>query len=177
MEVRFLGPLGVVTGSCTWMRDMDRDWSFLVDCGLQQGERTQEEWNQCDWPFDPATLKFVVLTHAHTDHCGLLPVLYQRGFTGPVYCTKETAGLAKALLLDSTGHTDLYTEADVARVQWKEPGAHKPLGEILPVDQDLFLRFFRSGHIVGAVSVAVLWGSPGGYRRVPAHPVAGTLRQ
>lgn len=165
MKVRFLGPLGVVTGSCTWMRDVNRGWSFLIDCGLQQGERTQAAWNQGNWPFDPATLKFVVLTHAHTDHCGLLPALYQRGFTGPVYCTKETAGLARALLLDCTRHSDVYTEADVARVQWKEPGERKPLGDVLPVDDDLFLRFFRSGHIVGAVSVAVLWGAPGPAQR------------
>lgn len=166
MEVRFLGPLGVVTGSCTWMRDHERNWSFLVDCGIQQGEPTQDAWNEADWPFDPKEIRFVVLTHAHMDHSGLLPALYRKGFTGPVYCTKETQLLATELLKDAIRHSKLpYSTADLELIRWKEPGADKAFGLHHPVDTDLFLQFLRTGHIVGAVSVVVSWGAPGPEQR------------
>lgn len=162
MEVRFLGPLGVVTGSCTWMRDLKRNWSFLVDCGIQQGEPTQVAWNEADWPFDPKEIRFVVLTHAHMDHSGLIPALYRRGFRGPVYCTKETQLLATELLKDAIRHSTLpYSSDHIDLIRWKEPGADKAFGLHLPVDTDLFLQFLRTGHIVGAVSVVVSWGAPG----------------
>ena len=162
MEVRFLGPLGVVTGSCTWMRDRNRNWSFLVDCGIQQGEPTQDAWNEADWPFDPKEIQFVVLTHAHMDHSGLIPALYRKGFTGPVYCTKETKLLATELLKDAVRHSTLpYSAEHIDLIRWKEPGADKAFGSYLPVDTDLFLQFLRTGHIVGAVSVVVSWGAIG----------------
>lgn len=166
MEIRFLGPLGIVTGSCTWMRDINRNWSFLVDCGIQQGEPTESAWNEADWPFDPKEIQFVVLTHAHMDHSGLIPTLYRKGFTGPVYCTKETQLLATELLKDAIRHSKLpYSAEDIELIRWKEPGADKAFGSHLPVDTDLFLQFLRTGHIVGAVSVVVSWGSPGPEQR------------
>jgi len=163
MEIRFLGPLGMVTGSCTWMRDVRRGWNFLVDCGMQQGEHDAAAWNRGAWPFDPSTIRFVVLTHAHMDHSGLLPRLYRDGFRGTVYCTRETRELAVILLNDAAGRSDApYTRDDVARIRWHEPGRQPLLGDSFhPVDTDLFLRFFRSGHILGAVSVAVYWGERG----------------
>lgn len=166
MQVRFLGPLGVVTGSCTWMKDSDRDWSFLVDCGIQQGEPTQDIWNAASWPFDPKEIKFVILTHAHMDHSGLIPALYRQGFKGPVYCTRETQQLTVELLKDGILHSKLpYTTDDIERVDWREPGKDQPFGNYLPVDKDLFLQFFRTGHIVGAVSVVVSWGPKGPKQR------------
>lgn len=166
MEVRFLGPLGIVTGSCTWMRDRNRNWSFLVDCGIQQGESTQDTWNEADWPFDPKEIQFVVLTHAHMDHSGLIPALYRKGFTGPVYCTKETQLLAIELLKDAIRHAPLpYSAEDIDLIRWREPGADKAFGSYLPVDTDLFLQFLRTGHIVGAVSVVVSWGAIGPEQR------------
>ncbi len=162
MEVRFLGPLGVVTGSCTWMRDTARDWSFLVDCGIQQGEPNQALWNEANWPFDPAEIKFVILTHAHMDHSGLIPALYRKGFKGYVYCTLETQRLAVELWKDGIRHSELpYDVAEIEKVLWREPGADQPFGHYLPVDNNLFLQFFRTGHIVGAVSVVVSWGPKG----------------
>lgn len=163
MQVRFLGPLGMVTGSCTWMRDVRRGWNFLVDCGMQQGERSSAKWNKQAWPFRPAELNFVVLTHAHIDHCGLLPRLYQDGFNGVVYCPQETRDLAIISLKDAARHSNgLYTEKDVERIQWHEPKGVPLLGGTFhPVGTDLFLKFYRTGHIVGAVSVAVYWGSKG----------------
>lgn len=161
MEIMFLGPLGKVTGSCSWMRDVAQGWSFLVDCGMQQGEHSAAKWNSCDWPFDPAELNFVALTHAHVDHSGLIPVLYKRGFRGPVYATQETQEIAKVLLTDASGFPGaLFTAEDVDAICWREPGGYPLLGGYHPVNKDLFLRFFRSGHVLGAVSVGVYWGSP-----------------
>lgn len=161
MEVCFVGPLGVVTGSCTWMRDIEKDWSFLIDCGMQQGETTADKWNSGQWPFDPAEIKFVVLTHAHIDHCGLIPLLYKKGFKGQIYCTKETAEIAKHLLKDAASQPNApFNRSDVDVVKWHEPGSKKQLGTFLPIDTNLFLQFYRTGHVMGAVSVVVRWGPP-----------------
>lgn len=165
MKVRFLGPLGHVTGSCTWLVDDENGWNFLVDCGLQQGEQSAEEWNNQVWPFDPKDLQFVVLTHAHLDHCGLIPRLYRDGFKGTVYCTAETAKLATLLLEDSARVGGVgYRPQDVAAIRWHE---HRGpvFGAFHPVANNLFLRYFRTSHIVGAVSVAVVWGPPTGKQR------------
>lgn len=162
MKIRFIGPLGKVTGSCTWMRDDSHGWNFLVDCGMQQGELTAADWNACDWPFDPSEIRFVILTHAHIDHCGLIPMLYRKGFKGLVYCSKETAEIAKVLLLDAVGLSDIgFTSADVDAIRWHEPHKGPLFGRFHPVDQNLFVRFFRSGHVVGAMSVSIHWGAPG----------------
>ncbi|MEQ6888594.1 MBL fold metallo-hydrolase [Halomonas sp. CS7] len=200
-EIRFIGPLGKVTGSCSWMRDIDRGWSFLIDCGMQQGERTAEVWNSCeDWPFEPSDLKFIVLTHAHTDHCGLIPELYKRGFEGTVYCTKETRDIATLLLRDAASFPDTaYEEQDVEAIKWHAPGrdGKTRFGNYHPVDTDLFIQFFRSGHILGGTSVKVLWGPKGSgqrsivfsgdvgpgseknevlpFLRFPMHPTKGTF--
>jgi metallo-beta-lactamase family protein len=166
MKIRFIGPLGKVTGSCTWMHDEARGWSFLVDCGMQQGEHTAAQWNVCDWPFDPKEIKFVILTHAHVDHCGLIPMLYKKGFCGLVYCSKETAEIAKILLRDAAELSDIgFTPSDVDAVRWHEPLKPPLFGTFHPVDKDLFVKFFRSGHVVGALSVTVHWGAPGPNQR------------
>ncbi|WP_018158327.1 MBL fold metallo-hydrolase [Thioalkalivibrio sp. ALE14] len=162
MQIRFVGPLGKVTGSCTWMRDETRGWSFLVDCGMQQGEPTADQWNAGDeWPFDPKTIRFVILTHAHVDHCGLIPELYKRGFEGTVYCTEETKELAELLLGDAAKQQDTSFELkDVERIHFHTPGGTTKFGDYHPVADDLFIRFFRSGHILGSVSATILWGDP-----------------
>jgi len=167
MEVRFIGPLGKVTGSCTWMRDMENGWNFLVDCGMQQGEMTSEDWNRSKWPFSPSEIKFVILTHAHIDHCGLIPALYKNGFKGSVYCTKETAELAQISLLDAAKFPNApFEEKHINQIKWHEPKSGPILGSYHPVDHDLFLQFFRSGHVVGAVSASIYWGPRGEQKNI-----------
>jgi metallo-beta-lactamase family protein len=162
MKVRFLGAVGTVTGSCSWLQDPDRGWNFLVDCGMHQDESNATQDKSKTWPFDPATLQFVALTHAHLDHCGLLPALYRDGFEGPVRCTSETAELARLVLNDAARIPNSgFCKADVDRIQWKPFREDQPFGQPRPVDQDLFLRTYRSGHIPGAASIEVLWGAPG----------------
>lgn len=160
MEIRFLGPLGIVTGSCSWLSHEGVE--FLVDCGVEQEERADVTWSDKSWPFDPRRLRFVILTHAHADHCGLIPHLYKRGFTGTVYATRETAQIADIMLKDAAGLPGAdYDPSDVDRIKWKEPGSTSLFGRPHPVATDLFIQFFRSAHVMGAVSVRILWGEPG----------------
>ena len=162
MKMNFLGAVGVVTGSCTWLQDEERGWNFLIDCGLNLDESRGPNWNHGHWPFDPSLIQFVGLTHAHLDHCGLIPLLYKRGFKGPIYCTKETALIATKILEEQAKQEgSCYTSKDVAKIVWKPFRDDLPLAQPRPVNTDLFLRAYRSGHIIGAVSLAVLWGAQG----------------
>ncbi|RUO20918.1 MBL fold metallo-hydrolase [Aliidiomarina iranensis] len=160
MNIEFLGPLGRVTGSCTWMYDKEKDWNFLVDCGIQQGEGNSDVWNQgVEWPFEPREIKFVLLTHAHVDHCGLIPLLYKKGFQGKVICTSETAAIARVMLADAVKLCAFYDESDVAKIKWFEPRGKSLLGGALhPIDDDLYINFYRTSHIIGAVAIGVYWG-------------------
>ena len=170
MKIRFLGPLGRVTGSCTWLRDEAHGWNLLVDCGLRQGERDDDAWNRAPWPFKPEEITAVILTHAHLDHCGLLPALYRDEFMGSVYCTKETKELARIVLEDAARLGEApYKPEDVERIPWGK--WHEHAGHLFgchhPIAPDLFIRHFRAGHIVGAVSTEIAWGRPGaGQRRI-----------
>ena len=160
MKIEFLGPIGRVTGSCTWMHDDENGWNFLVDCGIQQGEGDSTIWNQgIEWSFEPSELKFVLLTHAHMDHCGLIPLLYKRGFKGKVICTAETAEIAKIMLLDAVKLGAIYNEKDIELINWFEPRGKSLVGGSLhPVDKDLFINFYRTSHIIGAVAIGIYWG-------------------
>ena len=95
----FLGATGTVTGSRFLVESAGE--RVLVDAGLYQGVKTLRQRNWEPFPIDPATLRSVVLTHAHLDHCGYLPRLVRDGFGGPILCTPETAELAAIVLEDS----------------------------------------------------------------------------
>jgi metallo-beta-lactamase family protein len=169
----FLGGAGTVTGSRYLLR-MGQT-RILVDCGLFQGVKQLRLRNWEPFPVAPDTIDAVVLTHAHIDHSGYLPVLHRSGFRGPVYCTGATRDLCSILLRDSAhlqeedaryanrhGYSrhrparPLYTVEDVAAVltQFRdvEFGTDISLG-------DVSLSFHRAGHILGAASVVLR--SPG----------------
>lgn len=99
MKLSFLGAAGEVTGSC-YLVEADA-LRFLVDCGMFQGSREAEAKNYAPFAFDPAALDFVLLTHAHLDHSGLLPRLCAQGFRGSIYATAATGDLLEVILLDS----------------------------------------------------------------------------
>jgi metallo-beta-lactamase family protein len=170
LKVTFLGAAGTVTGS-KYLVDTPGA-RVLVDCGLFQGLKELRLRNWRPLPFDVATLDAVLLTHAHIDHTGYLPLLLKRGFNGPVYCTPATEALCRILLPDA-GHLQeedaryanrhgfskhhpalpLYTVED-ARTSL---GRFKPaeFDRAIPLASGLTARFVPAGHMLGAASVEI----------------------
>jgi metallo-beta-lactamase family protein len=99
MKVTLYGAAREVTGSC-YLFETD-DCRFLVDCGMFQGGRESREHNRQDFDFDPGSIDFVLLTHAHIDHSGLLPKLVKDGYEGQIFSTRATVGLLGVMLPDS----------------------------------------------------------------------------
>jgi metallo-beta-lactamase family protein len=164
----FLGAAGTVTGSKHLVRTGGTE--LLLDCGLFQGLKELRLRNWSPPRFEPASLAAVVLSHAHIDHSGYLPVLVREGFTGPIFCTPSTADLLPILLLDAAklqeeeaatanryGYTKhrpalpLYTVEDAERaVALATPRRY---GESFRVADDVSATFRRAGHILGAATV------------------------
>jgi metallo-beta-lactamase family protein len=164
----FLGAARTVTGS-KYLLEADQE-RVLVDCGLFQGLKALRLRNWSAFPVHPASLDAVVLTHAHIDHCGLLPRLAANGFRGPVYCTEGTADLC-SLMLPDAGHLQeedarlanrrrfsrhapalpLFTEDDARRVlrQLRVVRFHVRT-EVAP---DLFAELTPAGHLLGSAFV------------------------
>jgi metallo-beta-lactamase family protein len=161
MRLRFLGANdGHVTGSCTHFFYDRKKTHFLVDCGLVQGEGNDRVDNSRPFAFSPSEISFVLLTHAHQDHCGLIPRLYKEGFSGKVICTRATARLASASLMDSVRHVNgLFSEEDVKQVRFECIDEREGFGlsRMLPIHNDLFASFTRSAHILGATSITIGW--------------------
>ncbi|HJS91573.1 MAG TPA: MBL fold metallo-hydrolase [Steroidobacteraceae bacterium] len=168
MRVTFLGAAGAVTGSKYLLELGPR--RVLIDCGLFQGLKRLRERNWQPLPFDPQSLDAVLLTHAHIDHSGYLPVLVRAGYRGPVYCTEATRRLLSLMLPDAarlqeeeaeyanrhrySKHSPalpLYTEADArAALERLHPVA---LPSEIALFSDLQASFSRAGHLLGAASV------------------------
>jgi metallo-beta-lactamase family protein len=115
MQIRFLGGATTVTGS-QFLIETERA-RVLIDCGMFQGSPNESVRNRIPFGFDPAELDAVVLTHAHLDHCGLLPILVRDGFDGLIHATAGTVELATLVLLDS-GH--LHEEFAKREVRWEK---------------------------------------------------------
>lgn len=167
--VTFLGGAGTVTGSRFLVEAGGA--RILVDCGLYQGLKQLRLRNWAELPFDPASLDAVVLTHAHIDHSGFLPVLVREGYRGPIYATPATIDLCGILLPDS-GHIQ---EEDARFANLHGFSKHKPAlplydeqaaRNVLPLLEPVTpgrevqvggasFRLRRAGHILGAASVVV----------------------
>ena len=166
MRISFLGAAHTVTGSCYLIETNER--KFLVDCGMFQGAKRIRELNYEGFSFSPAELDFVLLTHAHVDHCGLIPKLCREGFKGSVYATKVTCDLAGIMLPDSA----YIQQSDAEMLNRKgqrrgdapiEPlyfleDAQEALKHFVPVSYDekvplldnVTVTFRDAGHIIGS---------------------------
>lgn len=167
----FHGAAGCVTGSCA--RLQTEGATVLVDCGMFQGSKTLKALNYGDFPFDPTGIDAVLLTHAHVDHCGLLPKLMLAGFEGPIYATAATRDLCAVMLADAGGIQEaevaalnrrnqrrglapvepIYTQADAARVM--KQFRKVKLGEPVEVASGISAVYWEAGHILGSASIEV----------------------
>lgn len=160
MKIKFIGAIGRVTGSCSLLENPEKDLRFLVDCGMAQGEISADALNSNPWPFLPSRLDFVLLTHAHLDHCGLLPRLVREGFTGQIYCTKFTGQLARLNLLSAAAMPGAtFKRQDVERMQFEYVDLAEDFAFDKPISiaKGLSAAFRSSAHIGGACSITVRW--------------------
>lgn len=177
-NLSFFGAAGTVTGSCSLVEtDHAR---FLVDCGMFQGNKTIRALNAEAFPFEPETIDFVILTHAHIDHSGLLPKLTKAGFTGRIYCTAPTADLLEFMLRDSAKIQEATNERHNRRRERKgeEPvapiyvdeDALKTLSLLQPVHYDHWfdpksgvrIRYRNAGHMLGSASAEIMFQEDAG---------------
>lgn len=116
MKIIFLGGAQTVTGSCHMMEASGK--RFCVDCGMHQGSRDIEDRNQDTTVYDPASIDFICMTHAHIDHSGLLPKMVKDGFKGTIYATAATRDLLEIMLQDSAHIQEMEAE-------WKNKKRHR----------------------------------------------------
>ena len=167
-KISFLGGAGTVTGSKTLIEAGSK--KVLIDCGLFQGLKELRHKNWESFPVDPHSIDELILTHAHLDHCGYLPLLVKNGFKGSVHCSEPTRQLAEIILLDSakiqeedaeraTSHAytkhgkaiPLYTVEDVHTCMHNFV-THE-LHEWVILDPGLKFQFLNNGHILGSCFV------------------------
>ncbi len=172
MKVTFLGAAKTVTGSNYLVEGAGK--KFLVDCGMYQGSAAEELENSDPFAFNIDEIDFMLLTHAHIDHSGRIPKLYNEGYRNPIYATKATCDLCSIMLPDS-GHIQemeiewqnrkrlrkgekplppLYTAEDAAKsIEIFSPVKYDQLIEL---DENIHVRFNDAGHMLGS-SIIEVW--------------------
>lgn len=172
MNITFLGATKEVTGSNFLVEGAGK--KFLVDCGMYQGSSKEEMKNEEDFLFDVNEIDFMLLTHAHIDHSGRIPKLYNEGYRNPIYATKATCDLCSIMLPDS-GHIQemeiewknrkrkregrillppLYTAQDA--INSMEIFKSVQYDEIIDISDDIHVRFSDAGHMLGS-SIIEIW--------------------
>lgn len=176
MKIHFSGAAHGVTGSKHLLEIQGK--YILLDCGLFQGKRKEADKKNRELPFDPASLDAVVLSHAHLDHCGNLPSLTKKGYTGPIFMTEQTADIVPLMLTDSAyiqemdnrfvaKHIEnpeipteaLYTQEDLPAVFQAIQGV--PFQKSFDILPGIKGKFYEAGHILGASVVEVSWQENG----------------
>ncbi len=191
MILQFWGAAQTVTGS---MHLVEADGHrLLLDCGMAQGRREEAKKLNSEFPFDPEKIDAVVLSHAHLDHSGKLPMLVKKGFSGSIFSTSATRDLCSAMLADSASLQEmdakyvnrqnekqglpfikpLYTLHDVARTMrlFQTVEFQRPM-EILP---GIKMTFRNAGHILGSASIALEIAEGGDKKKVTALAFTGDL--
>ena len=171
VTIQFCGASRTVTGSCYLLETSAG--RFLVDCGLFQGQKTLKELNYGAFPFRPADIDAVLLTHAHIDHSGLLPKLVRHGFAGRILATRGTIDLCSYMLPDAGSIQEsevqalnrsnvargrgevspIYTQADaIAALQSFSPVDYEQWIDVIP---GVRARFWNAGHLLGSASIEI----------------------
>jgi metallo-beta-lactamase family protein len=171
VTIRFCGASRTVTGSCYLFETSAG--RFLVDCGLFQGQKTLKELNYRAFPFRPADIDTVLLTHAHIDHSGLLPKLVRGGFAGRILATRGTIDLCSYMLPDAGSIQEsevlalnrrnaargrgevspIYTQADaIAALQSFSPVDYEKWIDVIP---GVRARYWNAGHLLGSASIEI----------------------
>jgi len=171
LRLTFHGAAGAVTGSC--FRLQTDAGQVLIDCGMFQGSKTEKELNYRPFPFPPAKIAAVILSHAHIDHSGLLPKLVRHGFGGAIHATPATIDLAGVMLPDSAHIQEIEVEQFNRRAAHRHRDRVEPiydgtdvakcldqfhphdLGEWFGVIPGLRARFWNAGHLLGSASVEI----------------------
>jgi metallo-beta-lactamase family protein len=175
MKISFHGAAMGVTGSCHLLDCAGK--RVLIDCGLYQGGRELAAENADEFGFDPASIDFLLLTHAHLDHCGRIPLLVKRGFSGEIITTAASVELARLIMLDSAGLQEeeaRYQKRKARRRNGKHEIVAEPLYTVLDalnsleyfgrkagydqplkIAQGIRATFLDAGHILGSASIVL----------------------
>ena len=178
MHVTFSGAAREVTGSCHLLTVGEH--TVALDCGMFQGRRVEARAKNAALPFPPEQLSSIVLSHAHIDHAGRLPLLTSRGFTGTIWATPATRDLCAVMLLDSAHIQErdaeflrkhgrdavdpLYTQADIPPMMNQMVGI--PYGKTFDVAPGIRATYVDAGHILGSASVLLDCTERGVMRRL-----------
>lgn len=172
MQIQFCGAAKGVTGSCHLITTANH--KVLLDCGLFQGNKAQEALNYEPFPFNPEEIEYVILSHAHIDHCGRLPLLVKKGFTGKIYCTDATADLLDVMLKDSGYIQEKEAEWKNRKAERSGRGRVEPLytyndavesleyvvpvlyDQLIELNEAMKVVFNDAGHILGS-AIVELW--------------------
>ena len=169
MKITFFGAARNVTGSKHLIQT--QNYNLLLDCGLYQGKRSVSENLNRNLPFPAKEIDAVILSHAHLDHCGTLPILVRDGFKGKIYCTAATADIAKYILLDSAAIQEqdsnylndhirpgdplvypIYNRTDVEHTfeHFETVPYFRLSGSWINLNENIRFKFYDAGHILGS---------------------------
>lgn len=172
MKIKFCGAATSVTGSCHLITTEKH--KILLDCGQFQGGKSMEALNYEPFPFNPAEVDYLVLSHAHVDHCGRIPLLVKRGFRGKIYCTDATADLLSVMLKDSGYIHEKEAEWKNRKAQRAGKPRVEPLytvndavdslkfvtpvlyDQLIELNEEMRIVFNDAGHILGS-AIVELW--------------------
>ena len=170
MKIAFHGAARTVTGS-KHLLTLNNGKKYLLDCGMFQGMGEDTDRLNRDFGFDPTDIDYLILSHAHIDHCGLIPKLVKDGFNGKIFCTPATKDLANILMLDSAGiqendlkfknkrraehglpdYLPLYSTEDAMNAA--QHFVKVEYDQWFTIDENIDLLYKDAGHIIGSATV------------------------